>query len=134
MGRHAWDPEHVRLRKMGAPVRLVSEGNATGGGSVAGPTFMMHPTSGRTGFADLADQRSAPIPPLFSGLTVPNKANEAAPIMFGMAHMTSGRQGFAPAGAPPGASVGSALSAFGFQPPSFPSIFGAGGAPPPPSA
>jgi hypothetical protein len=134
LGRHAWGPEHVRLRKMGAPAPLVAEGNAAGGRPEAHATFMMHPTSGRAGFADFGDQRAAPVSPFFSP-TAP-KANEEPPIMFGMAHLTSGRQGFAPAGAPPGASGASPFAATGpaFPPPPFPSIFGAGGAPPPPSA
>ena len=128
LGRHAWGPEHVRLRKMGAPAPLVAEGNAAGGRPEAHATFMMHSTSGRAGFADFGDQRAAPI-----SLQLSPGDN---PIMFGMAHLTSGRQGFAPAGAPGGASGGSPFASTGpaFPPPPFPSIFGAGGAPPPPSA
>jgi hypothetical protein len=123
LGRHDWRPDHVRLRKMGAaaaaPPPLYNFGEQRGSPA---PPAMLHFTSGRNLFdatqpvaADGGNpfQPRAGGPPSMgafmlhpsSGRSLFEPAAPSAPApphMFGMAHFTSGRAGFACAAPPPG--------------------------------
>ena len=143
-GRHAWSPEHVRLRKMGnattQPSCLAVETsltmNATTGceatsdfarrrsvavrQSAGVATFMLNATSGRTGFdvnpfvSNTATTTTQNTQPLYNF--------SISSIPAAMNHSTSGRIGFAPLPEQPWQPN------FGWQPAPF------GGGQPPPSA